>query len=119
MSITPAAYKEICSRPNVFRRSVLERTAEAIRPLSRRESVLVRRQLWSPVVEKPPLHAGGAENDHLILDLASDQIEEVILALFAQMLRCEVEGETHPQELDQIIDLWLYWDVYGSLFDRP
>ena len=116
---TVASHKEACARPDVVPRSVVERTAAILCVTARTESTLVRSQFWSRVLEKPPLHRGGAENDRLVLGLAPEDVRAVYLALLAEMLRCEVEGEAYAHERHQLHSLYEWWEEYWFSVGAP
>ncbi len=116
---TAASYKAACALPNVLPRPVVEGTASALRKSARMESILVGIQLWSPVVEKPPLHTGGGESDRLVLTLAPEEVRAVYLALLAELLRCEVEGEDHPHQRHRLHSLYGYWEDYWFSVGAP
>jgi hypothetical protein len=116
---TAASYKAACSRPNVLPRPVVEQTATALGKAARAESVLVRTQLWSPILEKPPLHEGGTDTDRLVLGLTPQQVKDVYLALLAEMLRCEIEGEEHAHERHHLHSLYAHWEDYWFSLGAP
>jgi hypothetical protein len=110
--MTPAAYKEACAPAHVMRRTVLEATAEVLRPEYRLAATLARRQCWAPVVAKPPRHTGGSETDWLVLSLEPAEVGEIVESLIALILRCHVEGEAYRHEaarLDALLDAWQEW----------
>lgn len=117
--MSAAGYKLACARPEVLPRAVLEKTGAVLRRHALRESILVRTQLWSRAVEKPPLHKGDAESDRLILSLSEDEIRDVHLALLAQMLRCEVEGEAYLHERYYLHSLHAYWETLWFAVGAP
>lgn len=116
---TPASYKEACARPEVFPRPLVETTAALLRATARAESLLVRSQLWAPVLEKPPLHTGGAHTDRLALQLAPGEVAAVYLAVLAEVLRYEVEGAPSAAARHQLHIVFERWEEYWFSVGAP
>lgn len=115
----PAAYKAACAPPHVMPRPVLERTAAVLRARAPREALRVRTQLWAPVVPKPPRHRGGAHTDHLRVTLEPVVVADVVVAILAELLRCEVEGEAHRHERARLLELLEPWEDWWLELGMP
>lgn len=74
-------YKEICSEPDVLRRTVIEATA---RRLAEDEPELADRlfeQVSGAPVPKPAKHDAGSHSDYFLITLSAADFEDVVAAL--------------------------------------
>ncbi len=81
MTMDADQYKEICSEPDVLRRTVIEATA---RRLSECEPVLADclfEQVSGAPVRKPAKHDAGPHSDYFLITLSAAELEDVVGAL--------------------------------------
>ena len=104
----PAEYKDICARPDVVPRPVIEDTVRTLHVAGAPEADDVEDVLDAPPVEKPPIHIAGPESDFFWVGLDCDGIDAVLDVL----LRVEAEAAAGPRDalearrLAELIDVW-------------
>lgn len=111
-------YNRRCQQVNAFRRDVIETTAAMIRPQSPSVALLLRTQLRTPPIPKPASLPGGNETDYLELSLTCSEAHSVVVALYAEGLRCHVEGERVPDEESILLELYGGWEEYWYALDE-
>jgi hypothetical protein len=74
-------YRRLCSQPDVMRRSDIRATISRLQPSCPDLATQLAAVLSSPPVPKPVEHTGGPDTDFLWLDLAEEDIEEIMIEL--------------------------------------
>ena len=109
MTMDAEEYRTICTRPDVIRRPVIEAT---VRRLSSNHADLIgplKELLTRGPVPKPPLHHAGSHSDYFLVDLAPDQLEEIVNALGDLEAGLATGAHGSTAELDytgQLLDTW-------------
>jgi hypothetical protein len=102
-------YKAICVRPDVFRRSVLEATEQALLQQHLSSALWLRAVLESEVLPKPELHRGSEESDCFIVKLDVVEAEEIAEHLLdAEAGAVGQNGETtaDASRFASLVDAW-------------
>ena len=109
-------YRRLCSQPDVMRRTdiraTISRLQESRPDLASRLSSL----LSTSPVPKPLGHEGGADTDFLWLDLAEEEIDEIVREL-ADLEASLALDEAPVQQLTDAVTLVDRWDAAES--SRP
>jgi hypothetical protein len=114
------AYRELCRRPDVMKRGVLEATA---RLTAKEDENAHRAVLAGEPLPKPPLHAGGDHTDYFRLELSLGEAEAIRDALAgAEVGAVGPEGESTPEAsfAASLVDIWLEYIFFlQELRSRP
>lgn len=89
-----------------------------IRPQSPAVALLLRTQWRTPPIPKPASLPGGNETDYLELSLPCSEAHPVVVALYAEGLRCLVEGERIPDQESILEELHEGWQNYWVALDE-
>ncbi len=107
----PNDYRRIVSQPDAFRRSELDDSVRVLRRTQSHYADVLGEIVEGPPIEKPPLHAVGAEADHFGLDLDLEDVDTILDDLVdarAAALRADPDRVTSPDahRLAQLVDAW-------------
>jgi hypothetical protein len=109
-------YKQICSRPDVLQRAVLEQTARVIQIDLPAHAEHIESILGESPVSKPAQHNGGNETDYFYIDLSDEEAGEIIEYLLEKEAGAiGVDGNTTAEasSLGRLVDLWTQY-ISGS-----
>ena len=76
-----AEYRRLCAQPHVMRRTDIRATLTRLAEPRPELATRLHDLLASPPVPKPRGHDAGPDTDYLMIDLAQDEIEEIVDAL--------------------------------------
>lgn len=102
-------YQAMRERPDVMLRGHVRATFSRLQQSRPDLAAEVRRILDSTPVEKPALHAGGAETDYLWLDLPLESIDEIIDELGSTEAGL-VESGASSAEIESATELLDRWN---------
>jgi hypothetical protein len=102
-------YKEICRRPNVFRRDVLEDTEQFLSLENPSLAIYLREILSANPISKPTLHSGDESTDYFQLSLSVNLAEKIADVLIdAEVAAIGINGETTAKasRCAALVDTW-------------
>ncbi len=108
-------YKELCARPDVLQRGALEDTVRVLREARSPDARLVEEILRRAPIEKPVIHAAGAEADSFFVTLDADVVESIVEQLAdAEAAAVSPAGGTTPEanRMAELRDLWTRCQEY-------
>ena len=109
-------YRRLCSQPDVMRRSDVRATISRLQQSRPDLATRLASLLSSSPVPKPVGHEGGPETDFLWLDLADEDIDEIVSEL-ADLEASLVLDEAPTQQLSDAGTLLDRWNAAES--SRP
>ena len=103
-------YKSISSRPDAFRREVLEATQRALTLRHPPSAMRLQDVLSGDPVLKPELHQGDERSDYFIVDLNVSEAEQIMEHLVvAEVESLSADGTTTPEasRFGSLVDAWV------------
>ena len=104
-------YKQICDRPDVFSRWMLEQTREL---LDASHAELLDSALAAPALDKPPDHRGGAATDMYELALEREAVIVISARVAAAVDRGLYTSATRARGLGGFREAWMEYAAYVS-----
>ena len=103
-------YKSISSRPNAFRREVLEATERALSMRHPPSAMRLRDVLSGVPVRKPKLHQGGESSDCFIVTInvaEAEQIMEYLVDAEAESVNADCTTSGEASRIGELVGAWV------------
>lgn len=104
-------YKQLCDTPSVFTRWMLEQTSELMTQDGSKEGLL-HRVLRQTALAKPEDHKGGPATDVFELDLALDEVVDIVRVVVAAHTAGTTTSATRQRGLGGFVEAWQEYENY-------